>query len=55
MVPRYEIIAVLVAILAAIALAAFVDGTYINAVIFGRCELDLLPPACRSVPYPVSI
>ena len=54
MIPRYELIAVLAAVLAAIALAAFDDGTFINAVVFGKCKAQPLPSVCRPTRYPIA-
>jgi hypothetical protein len=54
MVPRYELIAVLAAVLAAIALAAFEDGTFINAVVFGKCEAQRPPHVCRPTRFPIA-
>lgn len=43
---RYQIIALGLVILAGIGLAAFQEGTFINAVLFGKCGAVRAGPAC---------
>jgi hypothetical protein len=49
---RYQLIAVALAILMAVGLSAFQDGTFLNALVFGKCEaLRVGPPACDPQPF----
>ena len=49
---RYQLIAVALAILIAIGLSAFQEGTFLNAVVFGKCEaVRVGPPACDPQPF----
>ncbi len=49
---RWQMLAVGLVILAVIGLAAFQEGTFINAVFFGKCESTRSgPPVCDSMPY----
>jgi hypothetical protein len=51
--PGYQIAMLTAAIVAAAAFAAFQDGTFINAVFFGKCNVQWsLPPVCQPPPYP---
>jgi hypothetical protein len=52
MFPGYQIAMLVVAVLVAIVFAAFQEGTFTNAVFFGKCgERWAGPKACDPQPY----